>query len=158
LPSDAADPLRLRLATQLDSLGFIVAGAGEDALSRRPPSGKWSALENLAHVARHHELFLERIETMLAEDEPSLPRYRAEDDPEWPQWAALPAEEVLVLLRALRKELVGRFELLGPGELARIGIHSRLGPMSLRDWTQFFLIHEAHHLYVALVLLRNPVL
>jgi hypothetical protein len=149
-----ADPLRFRLETQLDSLGFVLAGAGEEALGRRPASGKWSALENLAHLARHHELFLERIERIVSEDTPSLPRYRAEDDPEWPQWAGLPAEEVLILLRALRKELTARFDRLTPEELTRIGIHSRFGPLTLREWTHFFLIHEAHHLYVAMGLLR----
>jgi hypothetical protein len=153
--ADAPEPLRHRLATQLDSLGLVLGGAHEDALRRRPAPGKWSALENLAHLARHHELFLERIERIVSEDAPALPRYRAEDDPEWPQWAGLPSEEVLVLLRALRKELLGRFDLLAPAELARVGVHSRFGPLSLRDWTHFFLIHEAHHLYVAMTLVRS---
>ncbi len=84
-----------RLATQLDPLLFLFGTANPDALRRRPPSGKWSAHENLAHLGRYHEVFLERLHRMLSEDRPQLGWYRAEDDPEAANWMALPTDEVL---------------------------------------------------------------
>ena len=45
--------------------------------------------ENLAHLARHHAVVLDRVRRVLAEDRPTLPRYAAEEDAEWPVWAAL---------------------------------------------------------------------
>jgi len=46
----------------------------------RPASGEWAARENLAHLARYHEVFINRIRGILTEDAPHLGRYRAEED------------------------------------------------------------------------------
>jgi RimJ/RimL family protein N-acetyltransferase len=139
-----------RLATQLDGLPLLLGDAPPEALFRPSPSGKWSVHDNLAHIGRQHEVFLERVRRILAEEGPSLPRYRAEDDPEWPAWRSLPTDEMLRRLQALRAELVAVIEGLAPADLARSGTHSRFGPLSLDAWIEFFLVHEAHHLYTIL--------
>jgi hypothetical protein len=77
----------IRLRTQLDVLPLILGaaaeagGAGEAAAERRPAPGKWSAREQLAHLARHHEVTGERLRRILAEPEPALPRYRSRRSP-----------------------------------------------------------------------------
>jgi uncharacterized damage-inducible protein DinB len=147
--------LKARLATQLSALPRFLRGAAPESLDRRPASGQWSARENLAHLARHHAVFLERVRRILAEQEPALPRYRAEDDPEWPEWAALPSTEIAARLEALRAELVGLVEPLDDEALARCGIHPAFGPLTLAEWIEFFLLHEAHHLYVAMTRARG---
>ena len=121
----------IRLATQLEALPLLLGDTSPDAITRRPPSGKWSAHENLAHLARHHEVFLERIRRILTEDKPRLPRYRAEEDPEWPQWAAMPNGEVMKHLKALRGELIGIINSLSPDQLERTGIHPTCGEMAI---------------------------
>jgi len=136
----------IRLRTQLDCLPAILAGVSEESLNRRPNPEKWSARENLAHLARYHEMFLERIERIRNEDRPLLARYAAEHDPEWPRWAAMPLSEVLARLRALRVELLERVQKLSEAELSRSAVHSRFGEMTLLQWLEFFLLHEAHHL------------
>ncbi len=83
-----------------------------------------------------------------------MARYRAEDDPEWPQWAALPTGEVLRRLETLRRELIELVQSLSPDQLARLGVHPTMGRMSIPLWIEFFLLHEAHHLYVAMQRLR----
>jgi uncharacterized damage-inducible protein DinB len=137
-----------RLRTQLDSLGPILAGADQRALHRRTAEGKWSAHENLSHLARYHEVFLSRLERLLAEDRPQLGRYRAEEDPEAGRWSALPTPEVLRRMKELRARLIKRITRLGRSQLARTGIHPAFGEMPLALWIEFFLVHEAHHLYV----------
>ncbi|MFQ5846240.1 MAG: DinB family protein [Candidatus Methylomirabilales bacterium] len=150
-PSAAA-----RLETQLEgALPLLLDTTTPEALTGRPASGKWSAHENLAHLARHHQVFLERVQRMLAEDTPHLPRYRAEEDPAWPTWAALPTDEVVRRLQALRRDLIALVNNLSPGQLNRTGVHPRFGEMTIPMWIEFFLLHEAHHLYVALTRIRG---
>ena len=141
---------RSRLATQLECLQVILGGSDAGAINRRPASGKWSAHENLAHLARMHEVYLERIRRILSEERPALPRYKAEEDPEWPQWAALPTEEVLQRLQTLRGRLLEVIGKLSAAQLGRVGIHPAVGGMTIPEWIDFFLLHEAHHLYAAM--------
>jgi uncharacterized damage-inducible protein DinB len=139
-----------RLATQLDGLPALLQGAAPEALRRRTRSGKWSVHENLAHLARHHAVVLDRVRKVLAEDRPKLPRYAAEEDAEWPAWAALPPEEIQARLTALRAEILALVSGLTDEQLARTGVHPALGEMALPLWIEFFLLHEAHHLYVVM--------
>jgi hypothetical protein len=143
-----------RLGSQLDSVLFLLSGYTKAALERRA-NGKWSPLNNLAHLARYHEVFLARIEQIVKEDKPQLPRYRAEEDPEWPAWMNLEVVEVVARLQSRRRGLIDTVEKLSPEQLDRIGVHSRYGEMTLELWVEFFLLHEAHHLYVILQRLRE---
>ena len=145
-----------RLKTQLLSVDLLFATAGPERADRRTLSGKWSARENLAHIGRYHEVFLARLGRILTESAPRLPRYRAEEDPEWPQWASRPLDDVRLRLAPLRAELVSRVTGLRPQDFARLGVHSSFGEMTLDLWLEFFLVHEAHHLYVILQRLREP--
>ena len=124
-------------------------------MDHRPESGKWSAHENLAHLARCHEIFLVRLARIQNEDRPQLERYRAEEDAEWPRWAVLPGDEVLQRLSSLRLKLIEYVENLPDGNLARSGIHSRFGEMTVIQWLEFFLLHEGHHLYLVLQRVRE---
>jgi DinB superfamily len=138
-----------RLASQLDSVVLLLNGYTKAALERKT-NGRWSPLNNLAHLARYHEVFLARIEQIVKEDKPQIPRYRAEEDPEWSAWMNLEVVEVVARLQTRRRTLIDRFEKLSPEQLDRIGVHSRYGEMTLKLWIEFFLLHEAHHLYVIL--------
>ncbi|MEE8509733.1 MAG: DinB family protein [candidate division NC10 bacterium] len=145
----------IRLETQLEALPLLMGKASPDAITRRPASGKWSAHENLAHLGRHHEVFIERVQRILAEDRPCLARYRAEEDPEWPKWAALPTDEVLRRLKKFRSDLITLVKSLSPDQLSRIGLHPTFGEMTIPEWIEFFLLHEAHHLYVIMTRIRG---
>lgn len=141
-----------RLETQLEALVTALRGATPEALERRPAPGEWSAREHLAHLARHHVVFLERIERILREDLPQLGRYRAEEDPDWPAWIGLRAEEAVARLRATRARLIALVRPVTPDQAGRVGLHPTFGAMTLPEWLDFGLLHEAHHLYVAMIL------
>jgi uncharacterized damage-inducible protein DinB len=147
--------LRERLRSQLEAVVTVLGEASPEAVARRSSAGKWSARENLAHLARHHEVMLERLRLILNEDRPNLPRYRAEDDPEWERWRTLPLDEVLSLLRAQRSEIVRLVDGLDEEDLSRVGVHPTLGPLSVPQWLEFFLLHEGHHLYQAMLRARG---
>ncbi len=137
-----------RLRGQLEGLAFLLGGASAEQLQRRPPSGKWSAHENLAHLARYHQVFRERLQRILDEERPALGRYRAEEDPGWPPWPVRDPDDVQRQLRTLRNDLVARVERLTPEQLGRTGVHPVFGEMTVPQWIEFFLLHEGHHLYV----------
>jgi uncharacterized damage-inducible protein DinB len=145
----------LRLETQLDALDTILAGATPEALARRPPSGAWSAHEHVAHLARHHTVFLDRLRQVAAEESPRFDRYRAEDDPAWPEWSALPTAVAIVRLRALRADIVQWISGLSAMQTARVGIHPLFGAQSVAEMVEFFLVHEGHHLYLAMTRLGD---
>jgi len=145
----------VRLTTQLSPALVFFDGTPPEAMQRRPASGRWSAHENLAHLARYHEVFLDRLGRILTEDRPNLGRYRAEDDPEASKWMALPTDGVLKRLESLRRELTAVVERLSPEQLGRTGVHPVLGEMPVPMWIEFFLLHEAHHLYVAMMRSRG---
>jgi hypothetical protein len=152
-----ADSARLqRCETQLqDFLAEALRDISIDTLSVVKTPGKWSAHENLAHLARYHQIFLQRIDLMLAETAPVFPRYRAEEDPEWASWAGLPTQQVLVRLSSMRAKLMAKLLALNEEDFQRTGVHPKFGEMSLALWIEFFLVHEAHHLYLVLQQVRG---
>jgi uncharacterized damage-inducible protein DinB len=141
---------QVRLETQLDALDTILAGATPAALATRPASGGWSAHEHLAHLARHHAVFLERLRHVAAEDAPRFARYRAEEDPQWTEWSALQMPEVLSRLRGLRADIIRWTAALSDAEAGRVGVHPLFGEQSVGDMLEFFLAHEGHHLYAVM--------
>ena len=140
----------VRLKTQFASVELLFSGVPPERIDRQPASGKWSARENLAHLGRYHEIFLQRLHHILTEQSPKFARYRAEEDPGWQEWQSRNLEEIRTLLVVLRLNLVDKITALQPPDYNRTGIHSSFGEMTLALWLEFFLIHEAHHLFVIL--------
>ena len=156
LDSTPAGRLGSRLAWQFASWSSIAGDPTLPNLDRAPSPGKWSAREHLAHIARMHEVYERRIGAILSGDGPKLPAYRAENDPEWPKWQGLPAADILERARGLRSRLIDQVRPLTDLDLAKIGVHGKLGPFPLSLWLEFFLVHEGHHLYEILRLVREP--
>ncbi len=141
-----------RLEHGLDGLETLLGGSTSAQLKRRSLEGKWSAHQNLAHLGRYHEITLERLDRILSSsDTPRINRYRAEDDPEAASWFNMPTGGVLGEMREVRRVLFERCLRLTSSDLERLGLHPLFGPLSLRGWLEFFLVHEGHHLYLALL-------
>ena len=138
---------RARLATQLDVLDAFLDGLNARFAEIPPGDGGWSAKENVAHLARHAHIFLERLERILREERPDLGTYRPEEDPEWPAWRRLPLDEARRRLRAARAKLLAWVDGISAEQSARVGVHPIFGPWGIDQWLKFFLLHEAHHLY-----------
>lgn len=123
-------------------------------LTKRIIPDKWSAHENLAHLARYHEIFLERIDRILNEDRPVFFRYRAEEDPEWEVWRQHPYGDLIGRLATLREQLVLKLKSLSDQDIKRVGVHPKFSEMELSQWLEFFLVHESHHLYLIFLQVR----
>ncbi len=144
-----------RLALQFEGLERILEGFDAGETSHSTGSGKWSAKQQIAHLARYHQIFDERLTRILEEDSPCFDRYRAEEDAEWAHWQTLPCAAITTKLLDLRAELTEKLQKLPADSYRRIGVHPALGPMALIDWLEFFLVHEGHHMYLIFSDQRN---
>ena len=138
-----------RLQTQLQALEVILQ-APKEALEARPIPGKWSARENLAHIGRFQEVTAERLETIPSQDNPTLASRTPENDPGSAAWMELSLEEVIQRTVAFRPILISKVAQLPEAALSQPLAHPAYGPLTLGGLIELFLIHEGHHLFVAM--------
>lgn len=127
----------------------------EHMLRYRPDSQKWSISEHVAHLARYQELMPERIKKLLLEENPHFQRYEAEQDPRFSYWCKMEWRVLWSGLVAGRQELIKLLIDLRPTDIERTAVHPLYGAIPIPFWVEFFLIHEAHHLYAILQLVGN---
>jgi hypothetical protein len=142
-----SESAKTRIRYQLETAGELRSGLSESQLRQRSIPDKWSAFEQLAHLASYQEHFLFRIQSILQDQEPRFGRYVAEEDPEFEHYLqkslALLSDDSLQVRGRIRDLLLG----LPAASLKRKGLHPVFGALDLTQWTEFFLLHEAHHLY-----------
>jgi len=143
------------LNTQHLSLPEIIRGLDEKQVSWNPLPGKWSIRDNIAHLARYERIFIDRMNTILSKDEPVFEAYRAENDLEFVNWLTKDCDELIRELNIDRKTLTSLIVSLTERELQRKGRHPKFGNLTILEWTGFFLLHEAHHLFTIFRLARG---
>ncbi|MBT8220093.1 MAG: DinB family protein [Bacteroidia bacterium] len=136
-----------RLQHQHLELKFLLKDLDQDFVMKQHSEGKWSIHENLAHLGRYQEVLLERLKRILKEDSPHCPRYHAEEDPNYDKWVKKSTEVILEDIFEKRKQLKRFIEGLTSQQLIRKGLHPLFLDMTILQWTQFFLLHESHHIY-----------
>ena len=144
-----------RLKTQHEVIEVLISGLSDEELRLRPIPDKWSIHENIAHLACYQPRVLARTKKILSEDNPSFESYIPETDPNFSQFLSMSVEKLLAHLESNRIELVKLVSNLGNEQLKRTGTHSKFGKMNFLEWTEFFLLHEAHHIYTIFKLIRG---
>jgi hypothetical protein len=144
-----------RLKTQHEALPIIIANTNKSAMELNPAPGKWSIKDNIAHLAKYQPLFIERMHKIMDDDGLAFERYSADLDPEFPTWQIRETEELLIQISSDRKLIQALITGLQPEQLSRTGIHPKYGKLTIVDWTEFFLLHEAHHLFTVFQLVRG---
>jgi hypothetical protein len=127
-------------------LRAAVAGMTRDQLVARPVPGRWSALEVVCHLADFEPVFVERMKRVLAYDEPPL--LVAADENLF--FKALcyhdrDAAEELAVVEATRASAARLIRGLTPAQLARTGVHSAKGLVTLEQVIRTVTGHIAHH-------------
>jgi uncharacterized damage-inducible protein DinB len=143
-----------RLNTQHLAIRELIRNLDEEIINRRPEIGKWSIQENLVHIVSYHQVFLQRMDKIIAGDNPYFERYRAEDDANFNKLQKLISGELLIHLEDERKKVIDFIFKLNKSELQKAGTHQKFGAMNLVEWIEFFLLHEAHHIYTIFKLSR----
>jgi hypothetical protein len=151
-----------RIARSADDLGAAIRGRPEASLHRRPDANKWAAVEIVCHLRDAEELFLLRLETIAAVDEPLLPaagmgpyalRLEREGQPAAPdRWATdrqylrNDTGEALASFRRWRRETIDHLAALSPAQWQRAGIHSRRGRLTVGDIVAEMARHDDAHI------------
>lgn len=144
-----------RLRYQHETIGELIGPIPEQQLRLRVNPAKWSAFENIAHLACYQPVFLHRLHRMQEENNPFFPRYTADSDPEFPGYMERSLPRLLGEIQADRRTLTGLLEGMDEATLARSGEHARYGRFALAKWVEFFLLHESHHLYTIFMLVQE---
>lgn len=136
-----------RLQYQHKSLVDIIDGLTDEQVRRPVVAGKWSIFENIVHLQTYQHIFVSRVKQILEKDNPVFPRYSAEADPEFLENCGKSTREIMQDLITVRKQMSAEIVAFSETDLIKTGIHPAFGEMSLLQWLNFFLLHEAHHLF-----------
>lgn len=144
-----------RLQHQHETITELNNGLDEMQLKHRVNPDKWSAFENTVHLATYQHAFIHRLSLILAGGTPSFERYVADKDPLFHDHLRLSLQQIQEDLIKNRQLIVKRLTELNTRQLNLTGLHPRYGLMTITQWTEFFLLHEAHHLYTIFMLTQD---
>jgi hypothetical protein len=135
-----------RLKNQHKTIASIIIKLNNSQLQYHPSPGKWNIHENIAHLAKYQPVFIDRIRKILTNDVPAFEVYSAEEDDEFEIYCAFTTYELLKKISSDREVIFHLINHLPVDKLDRIGTHPKYGRLTVSEWTEFFLLHEAHHL------------
>ncbi|HEV9035298.1 MAG TPA: DinB family protein [Puia sp.] len=144
-----------RLEYQHRTIRELIEDFSEQQLKQRVDPSKWSVFENIVHLASYQPIFLLRLDRILNGDLPAFTRYTADDDPQFSIDLELPLHSLLDYIDTRRADLVLKLQGMSETELSRTGVHPAFGKMNVVRWTEFFLLHEAHHIYTIFRLVQQ---
>ncbi|MEO5684010.1 MAG: DinB family protein [Chitinophagaceae bacterium] len=141
-----------RLKHQHETLHELIKGLSEAQLKERINPDKWSAFENLVHLVAYQPTFLQRMQLIAQQPTPLFERYKADNDPVFHQYLGYSLAALLEDLSAQRFLINNQLTQVSETILRREGIHPVYGRFSISQWADFFLLHEAHHLFTIFML------
>jgi len=144
-----------RLTNQHEAINYIIQDISHEALERKTLSDKWSIKDNIAHLARYQNVFAERINQILTSYQPHFRRYSAERDNEFEIWRQHSVSHLLNSIKDDRRTICFNVSNLSDEDIHKIGVHEKFGAMTLIQWTEFFILHEAHHIYTIFQLAKE---
>jgi hypothetical protein len=136
-----------RLRRQAAEVKRLTQGLDEPALATRTVPGKWSLKELVCHFRRMEEIFGERFNRLLTEDNPSVIPYTPDGDEAFLNLAEQSTENVLEDYLCEREALCRRLESLTPADWHRKGRHPEFEHYDVHFQTEYMAHHEAHHIY-----------
>ena len=136
-----------RLQYQHKSLLDIIDSLTDEQVRKTVIPGKWTIFENIVHLQTYQHVFIRRVKQILEQDNPLFDRYTAEADPLFLDNCHLSSREIMQDLLTTRKEMSAEIVVFPESDLPKTGVHPAFGQMNLVQWLNFFLLHEAHHLF-----------
>ena len=137
-----------RLQYQHQTIRELIGSLPEDTLQQRTNPDKWSAFENIAHLAAYQPVFIGRLERMRNEPSPEFERYVAGKDPLFPAYLERSLSDLLAEIEEKRSIIFSELTGMNEETLRKAGLHPSYGLFTIGQWAEVFLLHEAHHLYV----------
>jgi hypothetical protein len=151
LINDFAMPLSTSILTRLEhqhqTAHELIKGFDEEQLKQRIIPDKWSVFEQLAHLTAYQPVFLHRMQLVEQQLQPVFERYVADNDPAFLACRDRPLKELQDDLTTQRFIIYNHISRLPETTLRRTALHPLYGAMNIVQWTEFFLLHESHHLF-----------
>jgi uncharacterized damage-inducible protein DinB len=138
-------PLVERYAMGVDLLKNAVADMTPDQRAARPVAGKWSTAEVVAHLADFEVIGVDRLAAVIAETDPTL---TGRDERQYAARLAYDErdfDEQMQLIEICRRHMTRVLRSLDDAALARRGIHSEAGPLTLEQPLERMTRHVEHH-------------
>jgi hypothetical protein len=137
-----------RFTLQQKTLESMLHRFPDPVLRARPQAGKWGAFEHIAHLSHYQDITLGRLADLIAgAASTDVTPYRAEEDPEFLAWCELSTPAILERYHVARHALISELSDVNPRKAIHVLMHPTYGKFDLDGLVEFFLHHEAHHLY-----------
>jgi hypothetical protein len=127
----------------------------EEQLKIRVHPEKWSAFQNMVHLAAYQPTFIQRMTAILNQEYPVFGPYKADNDPAFHVYLGKTPAELISDVGEKRLDMIRLLGAASDQQLPYWGEHAKYGKLSVPDWTEFFLLHEAHHLFTSFLLIRQ---
>jgi hypothetical protein len=142
--SDLSDLLeRFRRGAEL--VAVTMTGAAGPELDFTPAPGAWSMRQIVSHLADSEIVATTRLRSILAEERPRLEAY---DQNAWAanlDYNKRKTSQALETFRRIRGENYELLKELPESAFERIGVHSKLGEVTLLRMLQLFAEHAENH-------------
>lgn len=139
--------VEIRLRTQHLSIGEITGPVSDDVLRQEPQPGKWSAIDNIAHLAVFQPIFQRRLQRMADEETPLFEPYIWQEDTLFAEFRQYSNRELLARVRHDREAFVSFTDGMKADDFKRKGRHPVYGTFNAAQMIEMFVLHEAHHLF-----------
>ena len=136
-----------RLHYQHKSLVDMIDGLSDEKIRRQINPGKWSIFENMVHLQTYQHAFCARMKQLLTGTNPVFVRYSAESDPMFLDNCHKATREIIQDLLATRKKMLVELTSVGDQDVLKTAVHPVFGTLTMAEWLNFFLLHEAHHMF-----------
>ena len=147
--------IQVRLQHQHETLPELVQECTEEQLKQPVIAGKWSAFEQVVHLVTYQPVFLQRIQKTETGVNPAFERYVADNDPAFSESCNKTLTGLLQQLEMQRNTIIRHLFSIPENKLRYTARHPIYGEMAITGWTEFFLLHEAHHLFNIFMLVHR---
>ena len=120
-----------RVQFQHEAVTDLIKNIPEERLRTRPANGKWSTIENIAHLTAYQYTFLDRLKKMDKEESPLFTRYVGDDDPIFLSNVDKALKDILEDLFTQRFILTNYLKHLSEHSLRRTGRHPVYGALTV---------------------------
>jgi uncharacterized damage-inducible protein DinB len=127
------------------TLRQAVAGMSHEQLTARPVPGKWSTLEVVCHLSDFDPVLTDRMKRIIALERPAMLGADENLFAAKLAYQERDAEEEIALIEATRKQMARILGTLNPEALARVGVHSERGELTLERMLTMATNHIPHH-------------
>jgi hypothetical protein len=126
-------------------LQAVVASLNDMQL-RFKPANEWSVIENIGHLIDIDELYVGRVDRILAEERPAFPRFEPDPIVAAKGYQQMNGHDVLQQFITTRQATIDGLSTIEPDELDRAGMHAVYGEMTLRRLVEQLANHDQKHL------------